>query len=488
MTLLSPHTSLTLVIDQGSHASRVALFTETGELVYLQSHDISSHTTDTLSNYVTCEQSADDILQSIQTLLNNIPAKLSKNIHCAGLCTQRSTIVAWHKTSGKPLSPAISWRDKRAQALTNKLRPSAKTIRTISGLPLSVHYSAGKIHWILNNNLKAQHAEKQQQLCITPLASYLLFHLLNEKPIVIDHSNAQRTQLFDIHTLNWSKKLLQIFDIEPHILPYCVPVIHLYGHLTLNSIPLTSVVGDQNAVLNAYPSLNKHDALINIGTGAFILSPTSDRQSESPRLLHTLASSDREGARFVIEATVNGAGAALSWAQKHDPCNDLFKQLPIWLTQIDSPPVFINNISGLGSPWWCTAGKPEFISSKKTYQSERYVAIIESIIFLIFHNIQQLKIPPKKIFISGGLSQLDALCQKLADLSQIKILRFTETEASARGCAWLANQTFKNSNLNWKPLTVSQQFKPCDEHHKNIQIIDRYQQFVGELNKLCSTD
>jgi len=486
MSLNNSHSSsLTMVIDQGSHASRIALFSETGELVYLTSKNISTHSPEQTTGLSIYEHNGEEILHSVQTLLTDIPAEFSNNIKCAGLCTQRSTVVAWHKTSGKTLSPSISWRDTRSQPLIDTLSPSASSIRKITGLPLSAHYSAGKIQWLLQNNTQVKQAAKEKQLCISPLASYLLFHLLKEKKILIDHSNAQRCQLFDIQSLDWSEKLLQLFQIEKEVLPDCAPVIHLYGKLKLNNIPLTAVCGDQNAVLYAYPPLLEKSALINIGTGAFILSSSPECNNKNPALLHTLASSSAQSVKFVTEGTVNGAGAALSWAQENDPCSNMITQLPNWLKQVDSPPVFINSISKLGSPWWCDAGEPVFIGENTQLQAERYVAIIESILFLIYKNIQQLEMQPEKLLISGGLSQLDSLCQKLANLTQTKVLRFTNPEATARGCAWLANQAIDKNSLSWKALQFTDQFITTDKPSEQKNIFDRYQHFVGELNKRC---
>jgi len=480
---------LTLAIDQGSHASRIALFSETGEMRHLKSRNISTNSPE--ASYY--EQDANEILESIEALINGLPTKLVQDIKNAGLCTQRSTIVAWNRKSGSPLSPAISWRDTRAQALINEINPHASKIRRITGLPLSPHYSAGKINWLLQNNNAVKQANQKSELCISPLASFLLFHLLKSKSCVIDHSNAQRCQLFDTQKLNWSDDLLQLFKIEQKVLPTCMPVIHNYGKLKETSIPLTAVCGDQNGVLYAYPPLQKNSALINIGTGAFILSNTKETSSKNPKLLHTLVSSRHNNASFVTEGTVNGAGAALSWAQKNDPCDDIYTQLPIWLKQIESPPVFINSIANLGSPWWCHAGNPDFLQRHVTdnsphHQGERYVAIIESIIFLIFKNLQQLDTPPDTLYVSGGLSKLDALCQKLANLSKAKVLRFTDSEATARGCAWLANQILENNNLKWETLQISKQFEGRHGERKQLEMDDRYQQFVGELNKRCGYD
>ena len=479
--------NLTLIIDQGSHASRLAIFTETGEINYLKSCNISTFSPEE-SIY---EHDANEILRSIESLLNDLPDKLVRRIRSAGLCTQRSTIVAWNRSNGTPLSAAISWRDTRAQPLINKFTAFSTKLRETTGLPLSAHYSAGKIHWLLQNNIAVKQAYKKGELCVSPLASFLLFHLLKHKNCIIDHSNAQRSQLFDIQKLNWSDNLLELFQIDKSVLPECTPVIHHYGELKNINIPLTAVCGDQNGVLYAYPPLQKNNALINIGTGAFILSTAQERVSSNQKLLRTLTSSHNNEATFVTEGTVNGAGSALSWAQKNYPCDNIYNQLPIWLKQIELPPVFINSISRLGSPWWCDAGKPVFLKKDSTVtkaltQGDRYTAIIESIVFLIFKNIQQLATPPDTLLISGGLSQLDALCQKLADLSKAKVVRFTESEATARGCAWLANQALENNNLKWKTLEISQQFISSDNSAMQTQLNERYQQFVGELNKRCS--
>lgn len=486
MTLKPPHSSsLTLVIDQGSHASRLAVFTETGELVYLKSTEVSTHSVDETGIY---EQDAQAILHGINNLLNKLPYELLNNIENCGLCTQRSSIVAWHKTSGKALAPAISWRDTRAHKLIKSLGSHSATIRNISGLPLSAHYSASKIHWLLHNNTQVKQAHKEGQLCISPLASYLLFHLLQESPVVIDHSNAQRCQLFDSQSLHWSNELLELFQINKNILPECVPVIHRFGKLKLSSIPVNCVIGDQNAALYAYPKLQHDSALVNIGTGAFILSPSAEKPSPQPALLHTLSSSNKHSANYVTEGTVNGAGSSLSWAQENDACENLFDLLPQWLLELKSPPIFINSISSLGSPWWCDAGKAEFIGENSQHQNARYVAIIESILFLIQRNLQCLDCPPTTLLVSGGLAQLDTLCQKLADLSQTKVLRFNQPEATARGCAWLTNHALKNSNLNWKSLTAPKPFTCQNPHLEHKEIVQRYQQFVGELNRRCMSN
>lgn len=477
---LVDQSQLTLVLDQGSHASRLALFTPTGTLLQIDSQPVNSRT-----QGLFIEQDANQILQSLQQLLQNLAPQLLQRISHSGICTQRSTLVAWDRHSGKALSPAISWRDQRGQAQVEQLRQQGlePQIHQLSGLPLSAHYAASKIHWLLEHNEQVQQALQSQTLCIAPLASYLLFHLLQQAPCVIDHSNAQRTQLMDIQQLDWSAQLLELFQIPPDILPALHPILADYGRLKVADIPLYAVCGDQNALPAAYPPLASEDCLVNVGTGAFVLSP----QPEKPRLqrlLRSLCYSDARQVRFYSEGTVNGAGAALDWISQQLPQASLFEQLPQWLAEIREPPLFINTLSGLGSPWWCDAGEAEFIGAGRLSAPQKYVALIESIVFLISHNLQQLVQPAQRILISGGLSQLDGLCQKLSDLNQASVLRFAQSEASARGCANLANQLAQHGNSQWQHLPVQQAFTTQQNHG----LTQRYTHFVGELRKRCRSD
>jgi len=473
---------LTLILDQGSHASRIAIFAADGSLLQLASQSIATRHEGT--HY---EQDATEILGSFQSLFQQIKPEYIPLLNNCGLCTQRSSVVAWHRTSGQPLSPVISWRDLRSQDFVESLDCNDEFIRNTTGLPLSAHYSAGKMNWLLTQNHSVTQAMHDEQLCIAPLASFLLFHLLQEQPCVIDHSNAQRTQLFDIKRLEWSAELLRLFKVPRNCLAQLKPVIHHYGNLKDFNIPVTCVCGDQNAALHAYPPLSQHTALINIGTGAFILSTSDDRHLPR-RLLRSIACSQQNEqlttTSYITEGTVNGAGAALSWAEQQRPEDSLFQLLPKWLCDIKSPPLFINTVAGLGSPWWCSADEPTFITHKPSISTaEEYVAIIESIAFLVTHNLQQLVQPTDTILLSGGLSKLDGLCQKLADLSTAKVFRYKECESSARGCAWLSRELL-NNNQNWLSLPVDKIFYPT----KNDSLLSRYQQFVGELEKRCNNN
>lgn len=416
------------------------------------------------------------MLSGLRQLIALLPVELQAQIQQCGLCTQRSSVLAWSRSGGQPLSPVISWRDTRAADQLHALSPHAARIRDISGLQLSAHYSASKIAWLINHyDLNNTHYD----VCISPIASYLLYHLLEERPCLIDHSNAQRTLLFDRQQLDWSNELAERFTISQHYLPDCRPIACLYGHLTGSHIPLTAVCGDQNGIPHAIAALTDKDALINIGTGAFILTSIEEK-AQQKKLLNSLVYSDATSSHFMTEATVNGAGSALEWFQQQSPRNDLFSKLPEWLSHTDDPGMFINTHVGLGSPWWCDGGTACFINSP-TPQT-RYVAIIESIAFLLYHNLQQLSHMPEKLFVSGGLSKLDGLCQIISTLSSAPVYQSEEVEASASGCAHIAARS--NDHKSDKPVANYRTFIP----QKQPALTDRYRQFVGELRSRCFND
>lgn len=464
----------TLAIDQGTHASRAILFDAQGTIVDRAEQTIQLNRL----GDDRVEQDADEILQSVHSVLASLAKdKLAETTSCA-LATQRSTIVAWDKITGQALTPAISWQDRRSWQDLDQFSEHRKQIKTITGLPLSPHYSVGKFRWLLNHHTKVKQAAKEQRLCLGTLASYLMFHLLKQPNYCLDHCNAQRTLLFDLKQLDWSDTLLDLFQIPRKFLPECKPVCHDFGHLKDYGIPLRCVTGDQNAAIFAHGPLADNTALVNIGTGAFILSACQNLETESP-LLGGLAISTSHEQHYLIEGTVNGAGSALSWAQQQWPVEDIFVQLPIWLDEHKQPPVFINTVGGLGSPWWKKTIAPYFLEDQKHSVAERYVAIIESIVFLLNENLLQLQQlrPIHELWISGGLSRLDGLCQKLSNLCNLPVLRFQHQEATARGAAWLARTSTKT---NYSEIEYPQRFSSVTDPTLEL----RYAAFTKKIHSL----
>lgn len=466
-----------LVIDQGTHASRCMIYTNQGQLLAQTSHPVTIYR----QNHQIVEQNAEEILASIYYCIDQLQHQHDLSlVSQAALVTQRSTIVGWHKHTGKMLSPAISWQDTRAADILQPLQAQAAAIKNITGLPPSPHYGASKMSWLVNYDENCQQAYQQEALIIAPLACYLIEQLTGITAPVTDHVNAQRTLLFDINNLDWSPALLDKFQLQQHCLPQARPCLSDYGQFRHHEIRLNLVTGDQNAALFAHGTPASDTLLINIGTGGFVLKMTKQRMNDRD-MLDGIAVTGEDKIQYLQEGTVNGAGSALALLFNEIDEHDLFQQLPRWLQSIPSPPVFINSVSGLGSPWWNNMIKPHYLDTTAEHLDlpEKAVAILESIVFLLQCNIERLADKStRQIILSGGLSRLDGLCQKLSDLSQLSIKRSTNTEASATGAAWLLGDQY-----HWQHKDKFDEFNS----EQNIALDQRYQQFKQRLISLTQT-
>ena len=389
-----------LVIDIGTHATRAAIVSFSQGQPVIESI-FSSSLALTCHSESHIEQSADDIVQKTQSVIQQALASYDKEVSHAALAIQRSTVVAWHP-DGRALSQALSWQDTRAALFINELKktPSAERIQHISGLPLSPHYGASKLRW-LAHGLGDSYCN--DQLRLSPLVSYVLFHLLEDQPYLCDESNAGRTQLMDIHTRQWSTLLCDTFDVPMACLPELVPVAHTYGRLKELSIELECVCGDQNAAFQyirwlrgqhkfsgdriaqgsvTQPYITQPCVAINAGSGAFVLmerladNVTSlvaedDSFAQQP-FLNSLIFSHHTSVDYAQEGTVNGVGTALSWIYEHWKSihtgvsqDDFFTYIEGISSNKKLPILFLNTIGGLGSPFWRSGDTPCFVNIKK---------------------------------------------------------------------------------------------------------------------------
>ena len=431
--------SLIIAIDQGGHASRAIAFDLEGNAVAQAFSSIQTYR----QGEDRVEHDPSEIVASIRLAVNELERKLGADVErvvCAGLATQRSSIACWDSVRGVPLAPVLSWQDRRNAALIETLRPHAARIHSATGLMLSPHYGASKIRWCLENIDAVRATAIEQRLRIGPLASYLMRSLLLEQPELVDPANASRTLLWDPATQDWSAELLALFDIPISILPSCMPSRNVFGSLSIagRSVPLQVCTGDQNAAVFADGDTATDTAYLNVGTGAFLLATTNRDPGEAAPLLRSVLFSDQHEVRYAIEGTVNGAGSALDWYANHAHVDA--HKLARALTQIDSKsiPVFVNGVSGVGSPYW----RPRQVSYFNDDGDERacVAAVLESIAFLIAENFQLMRTYAgalARIHGTGGLIESDYLCHCIASLCKVPVYRSQQQEATARGLAFL---------------------------------------------------
>ena len=467
--------NLYLAIDQGGHSSRAIVFNTFGEQIAFARQLVDEQKTGLDRVEQDPELLLGSIIESVKSVIEQLGER-SRHIVAAGLATQRSSMVCWHKQTGRALYPVISWQDRRAAKFLEKLQDQTEMIHKKTGLFVSPHFGASKMRWCLDEVPAVADANKQGQLIMGPLASFLIFRLLDEKPVLADPANASRTQLWNLADKNWDPELLDIFGIPESCLPDCVPTRYAFGTLTVNDlqIPMRIVNGDQSAALFSYGPLQADNAYITIGTGAFISRSSGHYAPYGRRLLAGIVMQEQDKSTYVLEGTVNGAGSALDWIKSELKLEDFTDKLPGWLAASNDPPIFLNGISGLGAPYWIADFDSRFIGEGT--DQEKVVAVIESIIFLLETNLREmlsLASPPLQIQISGGYAKLDGLCQRLSDLSGLPVYRPVEQEATARGTAFL----LVHEKHHWPEGEIGVWFKP----KKNEAIKKRYEKWESCL-------
>ncbi|MDX1252808.1 MAG: glycerol kinase [Gammaproteobacteria bacterium] len=466
--------ALYLALDQGGHASRALVFDHPGNLVASDFQPIT--TRHPQPDWV--EHDPQALIASLRRAIANVMRGLgsrAQDVVAAGLATQRSSLACWDKNSGAALSPVISWQDRRAHDWLEAFARHRDEIHRITGLFPSAHHGASKLRWCLDHLPAVQAARQDGTLICGPLASFILFHLLEERPILADPANAARTLLWNLQTRDWDDELLTLFGVPRAALPRCVASRHLFGHLRTEGqvIPLTLTTGDQSAALFAFGHPDAETAYVNMGTGAFVQRIALQRPS-CPRLLNSVVFAEKERAVHALEGTVNGAASALDWAARELGLEDVAPHLPRWLDEAETPPLFLNGVSGLGSPFWLPGFASRFIGNGEPW--EKMVAVAESIVFLLYTNLVELqtsRAPLQKIVVSGGLSALDGLCQRLADLSGLPVHRPAECEATARGTAFL----LAGQPRTWPEPGTTAKFTPTT----NPSLAERFQRWQASM-------
>jgi glycerol kinase len=469
---------LYLAIDQGGHASRALVFDADGNVVAQAMVEIG----DTRPTPDRVEQDADALLVSVRAAVDGALTQLGTRaceVVAAGLATQRSSVVCWDRLDGHALSPVLSWQDRRAAAALAPLTAHAGAIRAKTGLVVSPHYGASKLRWCLDHLPAVQAAARAQRLACGPLASFLLFRLLEERPFAVDPANAARTLLWNHRARDWDDELLALFGVPPAVLPASVPTRHAFGHLSVagHRLPLTVCTGDQSAALFGLGEPPVDRAYVNLGTGAFVQRALAGRPAVDAGLLVGIVYQDERELRYAQEGTVNGAGSALQWISGELGMPDAQRRLHDWLASEHEPPLFLNGISGLGAPFWRADFRSRFIGAgAPAAPAAQVVAVAESIVFLLMTNLEamQRSAPLVQLVVTGGLAREDGLLQRLADLSGLAAERPAEPEATARGLAYLV----AGRPPAWRSMSTGARFWPS----ANAALAGRYRRWRAALS------
>jgi len=421
------------------------------------------------------EQDPEEVVGSVVEAARKALAALGarrQDVVAAGLASQRSSCACWDRQTGRALAPLFSWQDRRAHGWLRQLEPQAESIHRKTGLFLSAHYGASKLRWALDHVPAVRAACEAGTLAWGPQASFLVFRLARERPLLADPQCAARTQLWSLAARDWDPELLALFALPEGFLPRSVPTRHAYGTLPIydTAIPLAAVNGDQSAAVFAFGWPEEDSAYVNIGTSAFVQRVAASEPPYMPRSLTGIVLDDGATTLYTAEGNVNGAGAALEWLRTELGIADLTARLPAWLAESAAPPLFLNGIAGLGGPFWQPDFASRFVGAGEPWQ--KAVAVVESIAFLLQANIDEMGryLPAaRRIRVSGGVSRLDGLCRRLAAVSGLPVHRRDDPEATAHGIGYLAAACPRE----WSPDAREDVFAPGED----AALRDRYRRW-----------
>ncbi len=489
----------TLILDQGGHSTRAIVFNQQGVVINYCS-EATPPPIKSSEGFV--ELPSAPIIQSshslLQRILQNIshPLKVKDKhpIDAIGVITQRSSLIACNKATAQAITPMISWQDTRYADWLAQQSFDIDEWQQLTGLRLSAHAGASKIRWLLDHHAEVQRCAKKNNVLFIPWGAYFLHQLMKKTELRCDISLAARTGLSEYGMHEWSDKLLSLFDIPITFLPPIVPSAYNYGNITIegHSIPVRLLGGDQQFIPFAYgEAALENSAFLNIGSGAFIQARTftSAHTHQAPKQANSLLKTqlmvnNNKTAIDIMEGTTNGAATSLDWWQDQQQTPLTFTEINHALTHTSTAPIFINTVAGTGSPYWIPAQTARFIpihDVNSSTKEQEVVAVLESILFsckINFDLMCEEDKTIKKIIISGGLSASNPLCQKLADLTNVAILRYQDTEASARGAAF-----YLHSSDHYPAAQTPKKFTPKAINNALEVRFTRYREEMEKISK-----
>ncbi len=440
-----------LALDQGTTSSRAIIFNHQGKIVALSQKEFTQFYPKT--GWV--EHDPTEIWSSQAAVTAEVLAKATlapQDIAAIGITNQRETTIIWDKATGKPIYNAIVWQDRRTAAICDAIKEKGHTnmIRQKTGLVIDAYFSATKIQWILDNVEGARARAEKGELAFGTVDSWLVWQFTNGKKHLTEISNASRTLLFNIHTLEWDKELLEIFNIPASILPEVKSSSEVYGYTESNAlqahIPIAGIAGDQQAALFGQMCTEKGMVKNTYGTGCFMVLNTGEEVKTSQNnLLSTIAWQIDGKTTYALEGSVFVGGAIIQW---------LRDGLGILKTASESEAIaksvednggiyFVPALTGLGAPHWDPYARGAIMGITRGTTSAHIIrAALESIGFqvkdILTAMVADTGITPKELRVDGGAVANDLMMQFQADIFGFEVTRPQILETTALGAAYLA--------------------------------------------------
>ena len=441
-----------LALDQGTSSSRAIIFDNQGKIKATSQKEF----TQIFPKPGWVEHNPMEIWSSQASVIAEAITSIGingDNIAAIGITNQRETTIVWDAETGEPVYNAIVWQDRRTSEFCDSLKKKdglTETIRNKTGLIIDAYFSATKINWILENVPGARQKAQEGKLRFGTVDTWLVWMLTSGEVHVTDVSNASRTMLFNIHTLEWDKELLELFDIPESMMPEVKSSSEVYGYtkgtILACEVPIGGMAGDQQAALFGQMCTEPGSVKNTYGTGCFLLMNSGEKPiMSSNNLLTTVAWKIGDTVNYALEGSIFVAGSVVQWLRDGLGIIRSAKEVEELATSVpDNGGVyFVPALTGLGAPHWDQYAKGSIYGiTRGTTAGHIARAALEGIAFQTMDIVQAMEkdagCPLKELKVDGGATANNLMMQFQADILGTSVIRPQVTETTALGAAYLA--------------------------------------------------
>lgn len=482
-------------IDEGTTSTRSCLYNiDTKKIEKISQRPIAQYYP--VPGYV--EEDAEEIYQkTLDALKDNIVFAGKDNVLGIGITNQRETVVAWDKTTGKPIYNAIVWQCRRTSRFCDELKKTKeKEIHKKTGLVIDAYFSASKIKWLIDNVPEVRKELDNKNLCVGTIDTYLIYRLTGGKSFVTDYTNASRTMLFNINTLTWDKELLNLFEIPIAILPKVIRSTDVAGAFEYDgkNIAIAGIAGDQQAALFGQGCFDEGSSKITYGTGMFMLYNIGSTPALSKNgLITTIGYCVGDKICYAFEGSVFNAGSSVQWLRDELAFFNDSSESEKWAQSVpNSGGVYVvPAFTGLGAPYWDSNAKGIITGiTRGTTKAHIIRATLEAIAYsakdLAVVMERDSQIPLKETRCDGGASANNFLMQFQADTLGVWINRPVEKESTSLGAIYLcgiAIGLFKMEDIE-QLRSVDRLFKPTDDREICYKRYDGWKKAIKQCRNL----
>ncbi len=483
-----------LSLDAGTTSNRAILFNHTGEIVCTAQQEFEQIYPQ--SGWV--EHDPETIWQTQLKVAREVIQKAGispAEIAGIGITNQRETTVLWNRETGKPVYNAIVWQDRRTSVFCDELKAKGleKMVAEKTGLVIDAYFSGTKIKWILDNVPEARELAKAGKLAFGTVDTWLVWKLTGGKLHITDVSNASRTMIYNIHSLQWDGELLEILDIPAAILPAVKPSSEFYGLTSAEylgaEVTLSGIAGDQQAALFGQMCIEEGMVKNTYGTGCFVVMNTGSKPIASKhKLLTTIGWQIGNEVTYAIEGSIFIGGAVVQWLRDQMGIIQSSSEIEALAKQVETSGgvAFVQGFVGLGAPHWDQYATGAIIGLRReTGKAHVARAALEAIAFSSMEVIETMVddsgIGLSELRVDGGASVNNLLMQIQADAIQTKVVRPKVTETTALGAAYLAGlaigfwENMDDLKKHWQVDTI---FDPVTDAEKSRKLIKDWKRAV----------